>query len=423
MSQNIGTLITATIKANSSLDQIATFHSNDGLGGVHSVETLSDRDSIMSVRRQWGMFCYVVNNNTTYQLTYGFSDSNLNNNNNWSISANSIGSNSGEWLDSAISSTLTTPPTTNNVGDRYLLLNGASGDWSGNIGKIAEYRTVPAIGWDFTVPRDGTSLRVDNEDNSIYKYEGDYSTGEWHIDRSNQVISLSAASTDGMSYESNTTNMVFDNYTKDVIFLLKPSYTNTGSMTININGIGDVPVKKDVGGGPLSDLIANEFRLGITYTAVFNGNEFQILGTETSSMSLASSTPNKYYIESGETVIVPVNSQYLIYGNLTVDGVLENNGYVVIVNGYLIQGTNGLVNNNGIIEHVDLLIGPNNYTITTNITANNILMISHNLNTLDPIVSIRIGTSFYNAEVDVVDGNTISILSSSDASIRVNVKK
>lgn len=45
---------------------------------------------------------------------------------------------------------------------------------------------------------------------------------------------------------------------------------------------------------------------------------------------------NKYYIPANEKVIVPTYSQYWIYGDLTIEGELENYGQVIIANGGLI---------------------------------------------------------------------------------------
>ena len=75
MSQNIGTLITATIRPNDSLDLIASAYANEILGGRHSVQSHSDMENIYDVRRFEGMECYVIDEGITYLLSGGTSNS------------------------------------------------------------------------------------------------------------------------------------------------------------------------------------------------------------------------------------------------------------------------------------------------------------------------------------------------------------
>lgn len=63
----------------------------------------------------------------------------------------------------------------------------------------------------------------------------------------------------------------------------------------------------------------------------------------------------KNVIVFGDTVNVDANYQYLIYGNLEVDGTLNNAGEVVIINGAMIMGGSGVFNNTGTLTLVDLL--------------------------------------------------------------------
>lgn len=86
--QNTGTLITAAIRPNDDADLIASAYSSEIRGGHHSCSTLADRDRIISVRREWGMLatvCQDGSRNGTYQLTYGYADTNIDNNGNWKL--------------------------------------------------------------------------------------------------------------------------------------------------------------------------------------------------------------------------------------------------------------------------------------------------------------------------------------------------
>lgn len=274
MSQNIGTLITSPIRPNDSLDPIASAYSNELLGGLHSVTASSDRDAIMSVRRSWGMMCYVVDDNITYQLTYNYVDSSLSNNNNWKVFTGGVGAGSTEWLDSAISATYTSPPATYSVGSRYLIIGAGSGAWVGNTDKIVEYKNTPSLGWYYTSPTDNTALRIDSIDNAVYRYEGVYPTGQWSADKVNQLLSITTTTFDAMAY-SGTVLPNLNYYTKDTLYLVKPNLTNVGPVTLDINALGAVNLKKDNGSGALVDLMAGEFKSGIVYNLTFDGSYFQ----------------------------------------------------------------------------------------------------------------------------------------------------
>lgn len=55
----------------------------------------------------------------------------------------------------------------------------------------------------------------------------------------------------------------------------------------------------------------------------------------------------KNLIPSGDTVTVAVNTQYLVYEDLVVEGILINNGQVVVMNGAVVLQGNGEFQNNG----------------------------------------------------------------------------
>ena len=61
MAQNIGTLVTAAIRPNDSLDLIASAYANEIMGGLHRATASTDRDAIITARREWGMMCYTIN--------------------------------------------------------------------------------------------------------------------------------------------------------------------------------------------------------------------------------------------------------------------------------------------------------------------------------------------------------------------------
>jgi hypothetical protein len=126
----------------------------------------------------------------------------------------------------------------------------------------------------------------------------------------------------------------------------------------------------------------------------------------------------KYFITEGETVNVGDNEIYIVYGNLTVNGTLNisASGKVVVINGNLIIGSNGSVNNAGtiLLEQVQstglLPIGvPTKYSATFSSTIGVSTTIHHGLNTLDFVASAREGMDIIEIDINIIDLNTIEV--------------
>jgi hypothetical protein len=140
--------------------------------------------TIPVARRQFGMLVTIYNdgnNNATYQLTYGHSSTDLLDNANWVKTGLGIRS-STEWIDSVTSILLIEPELTS-PGTRYLL--GISPDvypsgtnWDNYTPTtIVEYNTLGS--WGLIQPSNGMTVRVDDDNSSVYKYEGDIPDGDW----------------------------------------------------------------------------------------------------------------------------------------------------------------------------------------------------------------------------------------------------
>lgn len=71
---------------------------------------------------------------------------------------------------------LTTPPGSPSDGDRYIVGEGATDDWSGHDNEIAMYM---GTAWAFKVPPIGTVAYVSDED-ADYRFIGG-STGAWEL--------------------------------------------------------------------------------------------------------------------------------------------------------------------------------------------------------------------------------------------------
>ena len=424
MSTNVGTLVGSTIRPIDSNDLISTAWDNEVRGGHHAYATILERNNIIIQRRNWGMLCTIYNdgvNNGTYQLKYGYSSTVLTDNNNW-VSFVGSGSNSGGsgyWIDPVLSISNSEPSSPVN-GDRYIVgLNSTSvltgSKWSTYTGGYVVQWNSTLSDWDKTSPKNGYTLRVQNEDDSFYRYEGTYSTGKWVKEYVNQVLNLTASSVNGYTYTSNSLPNLFS-YQKNQIYLTSFSATNSGtsSITLNINGLGSKPVKKQTSNG-LDDFLISELNTTSIYTLFYDGTYFRVNKPFSSS-----SFDVKYRIRSNEVVQVPAYDEYLVYGDLTVEGSLDidDNGKVVILNGSLnING--GTVSNSGNVQIVNISGGGTSssigkYSATMSLTSGVTYSISHSLNTPSVIFDAwdEITGDQISLNVNKTSNNTIDINSS-----------
>lgn len=353
MAQNIGTLVSAAIRPNDSLDPIASAYASEIKGGLHTTANITDRNAIIFERREWGMMCYVTSDDKTYQLKYNYSSTSIMDNNNWVEFSGSGGGGGGEWIDSVLSVGYSEPVSPSG-GDRYLVglepgdvLSGAS--WSSfNPGYVAEWNSTLSQ-WDLTTPLDGMSVRVDDEDGNIYRYEGTFFTGMWVREQVGQVRSLDATFIGGFSYSCTTEYL--SGYVRDMVFLTKFNTINTGNTaSLNINGLGDVLIKKPTPSG-VTNINPYDITTGVVYSLVYDGTYFQ-LNRPYVNEDLFNV---KYYIESTDYIVVPPYYQYWVYGDLTIDGYLLNYGQVIIANGSLINS--GTFSNFGSLSFVNLTTG------------------------------------------------------------------
>jgi hypothetical protein len=309
-------------------------------------------------------------NNKTYQLKYNNVDTDLMNLLNWVEYTGASSTNISEWQNS-VKSILSTVPTSPNDGDRYLVgidqfSSVVGSPWAGNPGGFISEYNATTTNWTNTYPTNGMTVRVDDQDNSLYKYEGAYSTGIWNKEKLTQVYSTSFTG-DGVNYTTTTTPQ-FISYESDTIFLSKFDVTNTSTIVkVNINGLGLLDVKKPSING-LVDLYPGEIQPDNIYSLTYDqtNNCFQFF------RNYSNDAINiKYYIEPNDYIVVPPFCQYWVYGDLTVDGTIVNYGQVIVANGELIIGTSGQVQNFG---DVDLItIGGGNSNVDFNSIASHLI--------------------------------------------------
>jgi hypothetical protein len=198
-----------------------------------------------------------------------------------------------------------------------------------------------------------------------------------------------------------------------VVYLVQFGTSNSGATpTLNINGLGQKNMKKQTAVG-LSDFDVADLNTTSVYSLIYDGTNFRI-----NQQSSAGTGFNlKYKIVSDERISVPAYSEYLLYGDLEVNGTLDINptGKVVLINGTL-NVNGGTVSNSGNIHIVTIatasltkfsqVISPMNGGVTYSIT--------HNLNTPATIVNTWDETTGELITIDVVKktNNTMDISSS-----------
>ena len=127
---------------------------------------------------------------------------------------------------------------------------------------------------------------------------------------------------------------------------------------------------------------------------------------------------HKKVIAVDEILTIQADYQYWIYGNFTVEGIVNNSGELVIANGTLVVSPGGQVNNlgAGIIKIINLATGSSVQVVIQNFTASTgvPLTITHGLNTSDFIYSTRDGSTLVEVDVSIIDNNSISLISTGD---------
>lgn len=331
---NVGTLVSASIRPNDSLDPIASAWATEVKGGLHTVTNQSDRNAIIFQRREWGMMCYVTNENKTYQLTYNYANTDIMNNSNWKDFSVG-GSNGGEWIDSVFS-IRNDQPTTPSAGDRYIIGDIPTGlIWSAKQpGLVVQWNTI-LFKWDEIEPTNGTSVRVDNFDNSILIYTGTFPTGNWNQEKSNSVRSLVLTTVDGSNFIG-VSNPTFSQYSKDIVLLASFSSQNIGAtISVNVNGLGNKSIKK-VSNTGLIQFNPLDIKTDTIYNLYYDGTDFQLTIGQNELLF-----NEKYYVEPGDYIVIPQYYQYWVYGDLTIAGTIVNYGHLINANGQMIISGSG----------------------------------------------------------------------------------
>lgn len=364
MSQNIGTLITSAIRPNDSDDPIASVFSNEVKGGNHSVDNIPQRNSIIFERRNWGMLCYVKDDDKTYQLKHNLSDNDIMNNFNWGEVPYSEVTKT-DWVLS-VDGVVYEEPQFPQANDRYLVGLNPSDTILGTFSSLYSPGVIvesDSISWKATIPTDGMSVRLKTSLNEIYNYVGEYPNGKWNREKLNQNIPIEATTLDGgYTYEANSP-VELTQYESDIVFLCKFDDDNIGLTAsggatqsiptkININGIGLRDIKK-IKPNKIDDLDPQDVSFGPIYTLLYDsfGDYFQLVKNfSENNLSI------KNEIQADEYIIIPPFHQYWIYGDLDIKGTLVNYGNLSIANGSMNLTGLGNFINEGTFDLIDFTI-------------------------------------------------------------------
>jgi len=288
--QNSGTLVTAAIRPQDDEILISSVLSNEAKGGHHMYKTLAERGDInntgiMEPRREWGMLCTVYDdgvNNGTYQLVYKASSPSITDNLNWRVFSGSPQSMTvGEWLPSVLS-IVDSPPTGITGGDRFLITSPGYLAFSTQSNRVAEWDSSALSGsgdWVYSTPTNGSTLRVDNVKNVLFKFLGTWSEGGyWQREYLSQIRYIQPTSINGSIYTftSSTDMVALDAYSYS-IYLANFGYTSSGSSTLEIDGLGSYPMKKISANSKL-DIASEDLIPGIQYHISWNTDGFLVHG-------------------------------------------------------------------------------------------------------------------------------------------------
>ncbi len=166
------------------------------------------------------------------------------------------------------SMTETAPPSTPVIGDTYVIPAGATGAWSGQAGKIAEFTSA---GWSIILPPNGHGIslpdgRIFEKVSGVYveKIAQDVQSGKWLY-----------------AVASGTANALIVNldpalsaYSNGLMVNVLVNATNTGSATIKFGSLGAVTIVQDDG----VVLKGGELIAGQVATLVYRSGAFQLKG-------------------------------------------------------------------------------------------------------------------------------------------------
>jgi hypothetical protein len=195
---------------------------------------------------------------------------------------------------------------------------------------------------------------------------------------------------------------------------LSNSVDITFSQTISAVRVVVISAECGGGGGGAIEVLQDGTQVVAAATAInFVGPGITATNAGSGQANVSINQGNKKYISPTETLTIDADYQYTIYGNFTVEGVVNNSGEVVIMNGTLSILPGGQFNNlgAGTLTIVNLATGDSflgavkTFTSTALVPVN----VSHNLGTSDFVFNAYDGGTLIDIDYTIVDINTIQV--------------
>lgn len=368
MAQNIGTLITAAIRPNDSLDLIASAFQNEIKGGLHSYSATTERDALIIERRQEGMLVYVADEQKFYKLNSGLTNSDWvefsvgTNGNFLSISGGTV---TGNTLFSSNLSASTIYLGSENI---YDLINTAiTGDTyvSGGTNVVVTQSGNVTGGTTFTVNVTGLTSNPISLDYSTFKsLSGSFIT---------QQIYNVADSTDVFGYGT------------DYAFKLQ-----------TLSPVDSFPSGIELSGANYSNRLI-QINLNNDKIVYFeDNNSRQFLNKQIESLPVVVSTK----LVSGETLSIENDQQSLVYGSYSIQGgdlIVSGSGEFIVFSTED-NNTGGTVSAGNNIEVSGVTVS----------LQNNISLNSVSANTISGATLYSGSTNLYDIFLTTSDGNDIT---------------
>jgi hypothetical protein len=186
--------------------------------------------------------------------------------------------------------------------------------------------------------------------------------------------------------------------------------------------LGAKTVKQQTDAGLLS-FSGKDISTSVKYNLQYDGTYFRLTKPQ------SDPTLVKYRIQTSETVVVPAYQEYLVYGDLEVNGFLNIDpmGKVVVINGAL-NVNGGTVSNSGNVHLVTLATSVSNvavrkYSTSLALPNGTPISITHNLNSMSIFTSVYDGFTLITSNIDISLGssNDITITNNGTSIASANV--
>lgn len=126
-----------------------------------------------------------------------------------------------------------------------------------------------------------TDIAGTDPDSNFNKIANILASHDSYIENNRKIFDVTAIKISENYYESS--NSEIDKYYPDMIIILSVSEENTENVIININSLGNIPIKKFNAFGELLDLNANDLIKNTKYLLEFIGESFVMLNQVTAS--------------------------------------------------------------------------------------------------------------------------------------------